>query len=226
MKNSGATHPSSAAWYADAYLPAVMWGTLITSGNSTGTLSYNADWVWEVKPSFWKSHPQPKLNVDFDVRDGATIASFTQGGAQHDRADKWFGSKQTASLLLTPPPHVAAHLIGHSLSSTVNSLPLALYNLGAKFANKETLPFAYTLDGNAETITLKVLAEEAWTLTYKTSDGGNWVSLSETSGTATGANAKDVILTFAQNTRSSRVLQINIQSGQDSATVNILQQKD
>lgn len=226
VNNSGATHPSSAAWYAEAYLPAVMWGSLVTSGNSTGTLSYNADWVWEVKPSFWRSHTSPKLNVEFVVRDGATIGEFTQGGTKHDRADKWFGSKQAGALVLTPPPHTTAHLIGHSLSSSANSMPVLLYNLGAKYANKETYPFAYTLDGIAETVTLKVLAEDAWTLTYKTSDGGNWVSLSGTSGTATGADAKDVTLTFERNTGSSRVVQVNIQSGQDTATVNILQQRD
>ena len=223
VNNSGYKNPTSAAWYADAYLPAVMWGSLVTSGNSTGTLSYNADWVWEVKPSFWRSHTQPKLNVEFAVRDGATIGEFTQGGVTHDRADRWFGTKRKGSMILTPPPHVAAHLVGRSLSMPGNYLPLFMYNLSAVIAGRKTYPFAYTPDGDVETLTLKVFAEDSWTLTCETSDGGNWVKVSETSGTATGANAKDVTLTFERNPGSSRVVQINIQSGQDIATVYILQ---
>ena len=220
VNNSGANHPSSAGWYADVYLPASMWGTMIPSGGATGKLSYTTDWVWEVKPDFWKSHKTVKMNVDFDVQDGATISSFTHAGTKHDRADKWFSNKRTASLTLTPPPHVAAKLVGKSLSTPLNSMPLFLYNL---FAGSKAVPFSYTLDKKADTLTLKVLAEEPWTLTYETSDGKNWVKFSETSGSATGAAGKDITLTFEENKSSSRTLQIDIQSGQDHAAVNILQ---
>ena len=225
VNNCGANHASSAGWYADVYLPASMWGTLIPAGEATSMLSYTTDWVWEVKPDFWKSNKTVKLNIDFDVRDGATTSSFERSGTTYDRADKWFGNKQTASIVLTPPPHVAAKLVGRSLSSTVNSLALASYNLAAHFNNKPIVVFSYTLDEKPDTLTLKVLAEEDWTLSYKTSDGGNWATLSETSGKATGANPKDIVITLEENKTGIRMLQIDIQSGQDHAAVNILQNK-
>ena len=219
VNNSGANHPASAAWYADTYLPVSAWGGLIPSGGSKGTLSYTTDWVWEVKPDFWKANKTVKMNVDFEVRDGATIAE-----TNHGRADKWFGNKQTASMTLTPPPHTSARLVGRSLSAPGNSLPLLLYNaLTAPAINAETAAFSYTLDEKADTLTLKVLAEEPWTLTCKTSDGGNWAVLSSTSGTATGANGQDVTITVEENKGSRRMLYIDIQSGQDHAKVNILQ---
>ena len=215
VNNSGANHPASAGWYADVYNPANAWGTLIPSAGSTETLSYTTDWVWEVKPAFWKTHKTVKMNVAFEVRDGATIT-----GTNHGDASKWFGNKQTASVFLTPPPHVSARLVGRSLSMTGNSLPLFLYNLLT-----EKVPFSYTLDEKADTLTLKVLAEEPWTLTYKTNDGGNWATLSSTSGTATGPEGQDVIITVQENKSARRMLQIDIQSGQDHAAVNILQNK-
>ncbi len=226
VNNSGAAHAASAGWYAEVYTPAEMWGTLVPAGGATGMLSYTTDWIWEVKPAFWKANKTAKLNVVFEVRDGATLSSFEHSGTNYSRADKWFGNKQTASLTLTPPPHVAANLVGHSLSSTLNSSALALYNLVAAINKQPAIPFSYTLDKNADTFTLKVLAEEDWTLTYKTNDGGNWAKLSGNSGKATGATPQEITITLDENkTDSRRMLQIDIQSGQDHAAVNILQNR-
>ena len=221
VNNSGATHPSSAGWYADMYLPANLSGILRHRINPENKLSYTTDWVWEVKPDFWKSNQTPKLNVDFEVRDGATIASHTQNGVTYDRADKWFSNKQTNSLTLTPPPHVTASLKSRSLSAFSGSM--FLYNLGAAIANKEQLKFAYTPDKSAATLTMRVLAEEDWNITYTTSDNRNWARFSETSGKATGANAKEITINIDENKGAIRLLQIDIQSGQEHAIVNILQ---
>ena len=215
VNNSGANHPASAGWYANVYNPANAWGKLIPSAGSTETLSYTTDWVWEVKPAFWKTHKTVKMNVAFEVRDGATIT-----GTNHDDTNKWFENKQTASVILTPPPHLSARLVGRSLSAPGNSWALFWYNLWT-----EKVPFSYTLDEKPDTLTLKVLAEEPWTLTYKTNDGGNWATVSKTSGTATGADGQDVTITVQENKGSIRMLHIDIQSGQDHAAVNILQNR-
>ena len=231
VNNSGATHPSSAGWYADMYLPANLSGILRHRINPENKLSYTTDWVWEVKPAFWKSHKTVNLNVDFDVREGATIASHIHNGATYDRADKWFSNKQTKSLTLTPPPHVAANIKGYSLSTSLSyNLVTAFTNL-LGLTNRDYIPYSYKIGSSANTLTLRVLAEENWNITYNTSDNGKWVRLSETSGKATGANAKEITITVNENKiegffsflTTPRMLQIDIQSGQEHAVVNIVQ---
>ena len=175
------------------------------SGKSAVSLA--SEFLIKVEKAEWKAHPELKLFVEFDVKEGATEGGGAVFGIGNMGRRDWTYdySMGNATYVVKRPPHIAVDWTKSDFE---------------------------TLAAKGVTKTVQLLSEEDWTATPTES----WVTLTAAgttqsgnglSGSATGATKKAIVVELAANdTGKARAAQIKFQSKKDKmdfCTIDVLQ---
>ncbi len=175
------------------------------SGKSAVSLA--SEFLIKVEKSEWMAHPELKLFVEFEVKEGGTEGGAAVLGVGNISRRDWTYnySMGNSDYVVKRPPHIAVDWT----KSDFELLP-------AKGVEK----------------TVQLLSEEDWTATPSES----WITLTAAgasqsgnglSGSATGAAKKAIVVSLTANTTGkARTAQIKFQSKKDKmdfCTIDVLQ---
>ena len=235
VNNSGGR---SAEFYADVKRP--VRGSVIRSSNeppswyyeaaaneaSKNPLEYTASWVWALSDDFWRVHPTMKMNVQFEVVDGATSGQSYYDSKSYPQSGTSFGSTNNASFVLTQPPHTVIQ--ANNVPFTKGAAYLVIANFILKLNNEATNSHIVIRD-EAGTETIRIFAEDDWTITARDVDSSrdNWLKVSPESGSATGPEGTEVRLEYSANPfankNEARLALVDVHSGNDTVRLCVSQ---
>lgn len=231
----------SVGWHADVKRP--VRGSVIRSSNeppswyyeaaandaSKNPLEYTASWVWAVSDDFWRVHPAMKMNVQFEVVDGATSGQSYYNSKSYPQSDTFFRSTNNASFVLTQPPHtvIQADYVPFTKEAK-GAAYVGFTNLILSLSGKATNSHIIIRD-EAGTETIRIFAEDDWTITARdiVKTEPNWLKVSPESGSATGPEGTEVRLEYGDNPfadkNQTRVAMVEVHSGNDNVRLCVSQ---